>query len=610
MPRSAALLSTPSSSHAALSLTADSVQAVDRLNQRAHAARHQDAHAALELAEQALAMAERLAYQSGRAYALLRIALLRHMLGRGPAESDPALAQSLELFRALGDAVGEAEAINLRGNLLATRGAHALAAEQHQLALALRRSLGDREGEASSLNNLGIALRDMGQAAEALEVLLQSLEVANATQHTRQQAYAQLNIGISLAQLGDAAAAVERFNDVLRLAEPGDDRGIECSARVELGEAHISLGRHDEGLRQLHRAWQLAEKTANAGDLALVMRALGAAHQGLGAFATAEERLHAALTLARQLGDLDLVADTLRLLGKNQLLQGRPNDALFLLDEALQTALARGAAQLAAPIHELLAQAHEAAGDLAEALTNLREFQRARDALQGQATLRRVHALMWRQQLAGLEREAETQRDLNQSLAHALAAARQAEQDKAALLAEVAAQAEALQQLAREDGLTQVANRRWFDTQWPKEMERARRHQHALAVAMVDVDDFKRINDRFSHAVGDEVLRRVARVLRDNCRSNDLVARYGGEEFVLMFVETPIAGARITCEKLRQLIQAVDWAAVHEGMPPVTVSIGLACWTPETAPTNVLGDADAELYRAKDLGKNRVCCAA
>jgi diguanylate cyclase (GGDEF)-like protein len=468
----------------------------------------------------------------------------------------------------------------------------------------------EADSRSASLNDLGIALRQQGRHAEALDVLLQGLEAARALGDPRAVACPLLNIARTLAELGDPAEAIPRCQEVLVLAAAGAGRAIECSAHVQLGEALLALGRHAEALRELHCAWQIAEESGNAAELALAMRALGAVHQSLGAFATADERLHGALAIARREGDAELVCDVLRLLGRNDLLQGRPNDAVRLLDEALQVALRRGAPLLAAPVHELLAQAHEAAGDLAEALANLREFQRCRDAVQGQATLRRVHALLWRQQLAGLEREAQSQRDLAQSLAEALAATRQAEQEKAALLAEVAAQAEVLQQLAREDGLTLLANRRWFDTQWPKELERARRHAHDVAVAMVDVDDFKRVNDGFGHIVGDEVLRHVARVLRENCRSNDLVARYGGEEFVLMFVETGLAGARVTCEKLRGLVQDIDWGTVHEGLPPVTVSIGLACWTPQGATRDVLGAADEALYRAKEQGKNRVCTSS
>ena len=91
--------------------------------------------------------------------------------------------------------------------------------------------------------------------------------------------------------------------------------------------------------------------------------------------------------------------------------------------------------------------------------------------------------------------------------------------------------------LAREDGLTGIANRRWLDITLTKEFERAERFHHPLSVAMIDLDDFKMVNDRFSHLIGDEVLRRTAQLLRDRCRSVDLAGRYGGEEFLLILVE-------------------------------------------------------------------------
>jgi diguanylate cyclase (GGDEF)-like protein len=585
----------------------DSPAAVDALNERAFALRHEDARAALAVCLDAAAMATRCAYDKGQAFASLRLALLRFMLGHARDDYEAPLLHSVELMRTLGDEAGEAEAVNLWGVIHHTRGEYQAAVDHFKLTLALRRSLADAFGETAALSNLGMALREQGRHAEALETLLQSLELANRVGEPRATAYAHLNIGKTLAELGDAATAQGYFREALALVAPTSDRGLECTAHAELGKAQLSLLQHEDALQHLHRAWQLSEQTANSGDQARVMCALGALHQSLGAFNTAEERLQGALTIAQRRNERTLVCEVQRLRARNHLLQGQPQAAFLLLAEALSAALDQGATLQAAQVHELLAQAYEAAGDLAQALAHLREFQRCRDAVQGQSTLRRVHELLWQQQMAGLRQEAQSQRSLNESLAHALELARQAEQEKSTLLAEVAAQAQALQQLAREDGLTQVANRRWFDTQWPKELERARRHQHPLAVAMVDIDDFKSINDRFSHGVGDVVLQRVAQVMRDNCRSNDLVARYGGEEFVLMFVETPLAGARHTCEKLRQLIQAVDWTAVHEGLPPVTVSIGLACWTHDAPQPNVLGQADEQLYRAKRSGKNRLC---
>lgn len=103
--------------------------------------------------------------------------------------------------------------------------------------------------------------------------------------------------------------------------------------------------------------------------------------------------------------------------------------------------------------------------------------------------------------------------------------------------------AEVLKQMAREDGLTGIANCRWLDFQFAQEFERAQRFEHPLTVALLDIDYFKNVNDRFSHQTGDAVLRTAARLLRDSCRSVDVLGRYGGEEFMLVLVETPCESA-------------------------------------------------------------------
>jgi diguanylate cyclase (GGDEF)-like protein len=164
-----------------------------------------------------------------------------------------------------------------------------------------------------------------------------------------------------------------------------------------------------------------------------------------------------------------------------------------------------------------------------------------------------------------------------------------------------------LRQLSREDGLTGLANRRWLDAQLARERERARRHGHPLAIGMIDIDHFKAINDHCSHRIGDEVLRRIGHLLRDSCRSGDIVGRYGGEEFMVVLVETPLAAARGVCEKLRRLVASQPWAEVHPDLATVTVSIGLAGDADDPVASDLTQDADAQLYRAKREGRNRVC---
>ena len=120
-----------------------------------------------------------------------------------------------------------------------------------------------------------------------------------------------------------------------------------------------------------------------------------------------------------------------------------------------------------------------------------------------------------------------------------------------------------------------------------------------------DGDRFKQINDRFSHATGDEVLRRIARILQTNVRGTDVVARYGGEEFVVLFVETEGPQAAALCERIRMLIEAHPWHEVHADLV-VTMSMGVDDNTACGDIRQMLAVADGRVYQAKETGRNKV----
>ena len=178
--------------------------------------------------------------------------------------------------------------------------------------------------------------------------------------------------------------------------------------------------------------------------------------------------------------------------------------------------------------------------------------------------------------------------------------------EKARLLVQVADAAKAYERLSKEDSLTGLNNRRELDRILAHEFERAVRNGRALSVVLADLDFFKKINDVYSHAVGDEVLRIVANILKEGCRHIDMVGRYGGEEFVLVLPETDVEVARLVCERLRATIEGFDWAARHPGQR-VTMSFGLATLSNETSHERLLALADSRLYEAKEGGRNRVC---
>lgn len=166
---------------------------------------------------------------------------------------------------------------------------------------------------------------------------------------------------------------------------------------------------------------------------------------------------------------------------------------------------------------------------------------------------------------------------------------------------------ERLRTLAITDELTGTFNRRHFLELGANELKRAERHGHATSLAMLDLDHFKAINDRFGHPAGDEALRAVAAVLRREVRGADVLGRIGGEEFALLLPETQIAQAEAMVERIRRLLSERPYEG--GGLPAgqrITVSIGLAEQRPGETIGELLRRADAALYRAKAAGRNRV----
>ncbi|MEP6643700.1 MAG: sensor domain-containing diguanylate cyclase [Acidobacteriaceae bacterium] len=166
---------------------------------------------------------------------------------------------------------------------------------------------------------------------------------------------------------------------------------------------------------------------------------------------------------------------------------------------------------------------------------------------------------------------------------------------------------ERVKQLAYLDGLTGIFNRRYFELRIAEEIERARRFGTGMAVIMMDIDQFKRLNDEFGHLLGDEVLRQVSSVFHQELRKMDVSCRYGGEEFAILLSETTAADAHIVAEKLRVLVAGWEFPGVPRA---VTVSGGVAIYGEHGRTRDeLIKEADAALYAAKQAGRNRVCVA-
>lgn len=408
---------------------------------------------------------------------------------------------------------------------------------------------------------------------------------------------AAYSLAVCLERMGDSWQAVRVLGEAL------DQRGQCPSGRpllltlnglcaVALGAFHRRRGLADaaelqallaRGLDAGRRALALLPQASEAAFEVAIVGNLGEVELHLGHLEEARALLDRALALGRQQG---LTAHLWRLASSHAdwlLVAGQPGPALAQARQALAAMGARGPQETQVRAHRVAYRACRELGRFEEALHHfealeLIERQRATSQLQAQSQLfvSRIEAQRAQQQAE-----------------HARLDAQQAHQ-RAAEFAEH----------AERDPLTGLGNRRHLARRVDELLPAAERTQQALALAVIDLDHFKQINDVYGHAVGDQVLAGFAQLLRDHTRQGDVLVRHGGEEFVVLLPATTPARAREVCERLRGQVAQQPWPQAAAGLR-VTVSIGLAS-APAYDAVELLRRADLALYTAKRDGRNQV----
>jgi len=262
---------------------------------------------------------------------------------------------------------------------------------------------------------------------------------------------------------------------------------------------------------------------------------------------------------------------------------------------AIAQARALGTRKKLEALHAIVSGIDEAHGDLASALQHHKEMFEVHKAVAAEQAAQRAQVMAVRLETERALAEAQHERHR----AHGLA------QENA----ELAQRAVALGKEAMQDALTGLANRRRLDAALAQRHADAVSRNMPLCAALLDVDHFKHINDRHSHAVGDRVLSQVGAILRAQCRGDDLPARYGGEEFVLLFADVGPVRAADICERVRRAIHDFDWHSIAPGLA-VTASFGVCNIALEAGPAEGMARVDALMYEAKAAGRNRVHAAA
>jgi len=525
-----------------------------------------------------------------------RLAQQEALLDQGLA----AAVEAWELARQQGYLSEQLEAGRLRASFLYRRGEMAEMLAVAQPVIALMRPLGATSAYCELLRFTSLAAADLGEFELALNCANEACACAQELGDKRLQAVTLNALGVCFDSMGDPWQAERLMNEAAALAREESsayERVVTLNnlCSVALGEFYLLQGGGHEvdAQRALQRALSYArdlrphaQEFGERFVLALSEANLGEVHLHLGELEAARPHLEAALTQAEAQNFMAVVWRARGLMALRSLAQGDPSAAWTQLVSVLQEAGDKLSHPLALLLNHNAYRCAKLLGDDRLALHHLERYQQ----------LERGRSVA---QLLAQSRFFVTRLEAEQVRAQVV----QAHQD----LDQLQARAQELEAHAQRDPLTGLGNRRFLEARMPALMQDAEQRGRPLTVALIDADRFKSINDSHGHAVGDRVLQILSQMLRDNTRASDLLLRLGGEEFLVVLPDTVPDRAFEVCERLRQSVELFPWSDLAPGLE-VTLSIGLAS-APPYSTDQLISRADAAMYRAKHLGRNRVALA-
>lgn len=412
--------------------------------------------------------------------------------------------------------------------------------------------------------DLAVVKQYFGLHDEAMDLGLSALSHYTQIGHDEGRADALNNLGIVFWKRGDFEESLRAYHESVELRRRLGDRDGEAGCRNNIAKTLTDQGSYELALRELAFARKTWSELENLRGLGVALNNIGIVYDRRGEPERASAFFHDSLALKERIGDRQGACETRTHIARLHLGQRRHREALSLLAKAVSDAEELGILAELAEAYAATSEVHEALGDHRAALDAYRRYHATERKLFNERSTERFHALQIAFQLERAEREGST------------------------------------------DGLTGLANRRCFDRQLRAGLQRMAADGEVLSVALLDLDGFKDINDRYGHAVGDDALRATASILRDQARSGDLPARYGGEEFALLFAGAGLAEAATLAEDLCARVRRYAWSSLHPELA-VTISVGVATATGSTPdPEALLAAADENLYRAKHTGKDRV----
>jgi diguanylate cyclase (GGDEF)-like protein len=499
--------------------------------------------------------------------------------------------------RALGRNADLALGLRFVANLNLRRSDHLTCLHYLIEALEIFSALDNARQMAACQNEIGSAYLALGDCADALEYFEASLNTSERLNSQKGRQVNMMCIAQAQRQLGQFDQALEYAQRSLILIHEFENRQDACEAQSFIGEVQTLIGRRalesgetlqattafEAARTSLSEALEGANAQTNPEYQAVALTGLVGVLTDLQRFETASRLGQDALKIATKLQNPAVRARTLVAMGRLRLRSERPSQALESFKQALEVFETLGQRDEAAQVHRELASAHKILEQFAPALHHFERFYELDAQVRSQGAERRAQALTVKVDLERAHFEAELHR---------------------VRASELSALNERLERQTREDGLTKLSNRRHLEEFMRAAFSAAQTDATALSVVLLDIDHFKAVNDRFSHATGDRVLQAVADLMREHINLDELAGRFGGEEFVLVLHANP-RDTYERAEKLRQAIQDYDWASIEAGLE-VTLSLGWSAQTNLENHERMLSNADAMLYAAKRAGRNRV----
>lgn len=490
---------------------------------------------------------------------------------------------------------------------LARNGRAAEALAMAEGAVRLSEALADDGARAASLTWRGGALWGLGELAQALDDLGRAHALLPADPDPALALGLNNLLAVVHGSMGEHEAALAFSTEALRLAQLQHEQrphieahylgnlagrhGERASALREEGHAEQARTHDEAQLTLAGQALALAAQLGLEHPRAIFQQLQAAALARLGhherALAAYEQQRRLALAHGVQASLVYAAQDLAPLL--RQL--GQAARARAVLEEGIALAEQLGIARHASGLYRQLSDCCAEAGEFERALQHHRRFH----TLHADTVLTAA-----RQRSQALSLQLRTEQSRHEAERQALRATTLEQRN-----AQLSRRASDLERETLRDALTGLGNRRELETRLPALLAQAAAQPQGLSLALLDLDHFKQINDRFSHPVGDAVLREVARLLREQARSADMTLRYGGEELLWVLVDSDLQAAAAACERLRLAVQRHDWDALQPGLQ-VTLSAGLAALQPGDDPARLIARADAGLYAAKAAGRNRL----